>query len=241
MKFCISMITIDRGMVGRKNYLGETMESFLASGLWDSSVEFEFHLFDGGSEDRQYIRPWANMFNKIHYPTYRIAPKINAGRAMMIGADTDCDWVIFCEDDITVCKNFLKGAAAWLEKYAAEQYRVVALYCPYMEVTWNQEQGEPYWEYPVQSFYGTQCIAVRRGDAERIGHYVLSEKNFEQAGQGYDLIMKAWHKETYPDLQVLQASVPSFVQHIGEDSFINPGRFHACKSFPGNDWDALSL
>jgi hypothetical protein len=167
-------------------------------------------------------------------------PKINAGRALLAGSQYPSDYVFFVEDDISVCKDFLDGAVAWIEKNSRPEYRVITFYTPYREVEWAHGKGEHSWEYPVPSFYGTQALAMRREDAESCGRYLLCERIHNKGTPSYDLIMKDWHNITYPDNKFFQATVPSFVQHIGKDSYLLPGRYHACSSFQGADWSALS-
>lgn len=240
MKLAIVMITVDRAMLGRQNYFQRTMESFKRARLWESKTPFEFHIFDSGSKDTSFIAPWPKEPNvKLHTSWWRVPPKINAGRALLVGSELGADWVIFVEDDIVVCADFLDGVAAFIEKHANEKYRAVTFYTPYREVEHAKKRNEPFWEYPVKAFYGTQCLAFRTKDAESLGRYLLLDLKFEQNTPSYDLIMKEWMYHHHPDNPYFQATVPCYAQHVGEESFLLPGRFHSCGGFAGEGWSAL--
>jgi hypothetical protein len=243
MKIVIAMITINRAEFvddktrTGKNYINQTMESFERSGLWDSRTPFEFHLYDGGSKDFSFIDPkWLSLFKVIHTVPNRILPRENAGRALIDAVEYTNDYVIFVEDDIAVCKGFLDSAARFIERYMTEDYRVVSFYTPYREVAQAAKQNYSFWQYPVVCFYGTQALAIRACDAFSAGTHIANDT--EYSPQSYDLALKRWHTNNYPHLENFLSTVPSYVQHTGEDSALNPGRFHACDSFLGEQWSA---
>lgn len=237
------MITIDRTDRGRKNYFRQTMEQLARSGLWSSQTPFELHIYDSGSKSLDFMGIWPSASHvTVHASYFKLHPKINAGRALLAGSEYPCDLVVFLEDDILVCKDFLDGVAAFTLKHDRPDYRVFTFYTPYREVEWAHAKGEACWEYPLASFYGTQGFALRREDAASLGRHLMVETNYDPNTPSYDLIMKDWHKAAYPDSPYFLATVPSFVQHVGEESYLfdDVNRFHACGSFKGEQWSALS-
>jgi hypothetical protein len=236
MKICICMITIDRSEFGQENYFDRTMTSFDRSGLWTSDNPFEFHVFDGGSENESFIGKWVFEPIRIHSSSWRIPVNVNFGRALLSCLDHDCDWVFMCEDDIEVCKDFLDGAVEWIEKNARDMFRVITFYTPYVEIKKFYSVG-PYWSYPVKAFYGTQCLALRKSDAASAGAYIMADTKFSPGA--YDLILKEWHKEKYPENGFMQATIPCFAEHVGEGSVINPGRYHKSGLFLGESWSPI--
>jgi hypothetical protein len=234
MKINLAMISIDRSEAG-ENYFDRTMMSFDRSGLWQSRTPFEFHVYDGGSRDQSYLAHWKDKITYVHDSWFRMPAKTNFGRAMLGAANYDCDWVLMCEDDIGVCKGFLDGVTAFIERWADVRYRVITFYTPYREI--KESYGNvraPYWDYPVKDFYGTQCLAMRQIDAMMAGAYILADTKYSAGA--YDLILKEWHQTHYPDYPDMQATVPCFVEHMGKESVINPGRYHTSGLFLGEEW-----
>ena len=241
MKIVLAMITINRMEFdltdekrSGKNYINQTMQSLDRSGLWGSSTPYELHVYDGGSKDLSFIEPqWRNRM-QLHTIDKKILPRENCGRAIIDATNYGGDWIMFLEDDIAVCKDFLDAAASWIERNVNEQHRVLTFYTPYREVQEAVLRGVELWHYPVLAFYGTQAIAIRTSDAQSCGDHIHDD--VEYSPQSYDLSLKRWHMNNYPDHGHFLATAPCFVQHTGEDSALNPGRFHACQSFIGEDW-----
>ena len=236
MKIVIVMITKDRTAVGRKNYFSSTMESFEYSGLFCSHTPFEFHVFDGGSLSFSFLSPWdKHPALSIHKTLEACPPNENAGRALAFGGGlVGVDWVVFIEDDIEVCFNFLDGVSQWLCHYESNQYKLFTFYTPYREVEECYSRKVPVWYYPIQFFYGTQAFALRSEDAYSLGEFLI---HLPSPTSSYDLAIKQWAYENSSSNYFL-ASVPCFCQHVGKESllFTDPARFHQCGSYLGRDW-----
>lgn len=243
MKIIIVMITRDREEFNKKNYYNATMESFERSGLWTSSVEFEFHVFDGGSKNFDFMEKNKRSSRiKVHTLTEVPAPNVNAGRALwsgsQIGAIADGDFVLFVEDDIELCGDFLDSVGAWLKAHNRIDRRVFTFYTPYREVEEAFDARCTAWDYPVEKFYGTQCLATRLGDAASLGDFLMS---LPYATAGYDIEAQKWSKERYPYIDFFLASVPCFAQHVGRQSVLfGDDRFHHCgEAFKGENFSPL--
>lgn len=248
MKYAVGMLTFDRengeaivmeyGVMIRtydrqRNYLRETLADFERSIAGHPPVPYELHLFDSGSPDPHWLDGLPGVH---HFPTEKLTPNQNAVALMHGTAETDCEWILFMEDDISFCDDFLGSVDRWLTEYATEGRRVYTFYTPYHEVEKAFNRGESAWDYRIDKFYGTQCIAMRREDALAAAKMIEMRLLSWQSSKGYDLLIKDWAKQKWPGIHDFLASVPSFVQHVGEESSINSGRFHSCTSFQGPDW-----
>jgi len=157
-----------------------------------------------------------------------LLPCENAGRVLLLGAISGAPWVLYLEDDIDVCADFLDGVGTWLDEHAgppeADPYRVFAFgaaYTPQLEVM--VARGLAAWDYPVGAFYGTQAIALRAADARSLGEYWQSNpkvRGVTAPGQ-YDLMLQDWLRNRYLNGRIL-ASAPSFVAHTGRVSTLRP-------------------
>lgn len=157
-----------------------------------------------------------------------LLPCENAGRALLLGALSGALWVLYLEDDIDVCADFLDGVGAWLDEHAgpaeADPYRVFAFgaaYTPQIEAA--IARGLAAWPYPTDAFYGTQAVALRATDARSLSEYWQSNprvRGVTAPGQ-YDLMLQDWLRNRYLDGRIL-ASAPSHVQHTGRVSTLRP-------------------
>jgi len=222
------MRTINRAP--KTNYLDTTLKNLEQGGLFKSRIPFSFQIFDSGSEDLTYLKGIEGR-----YPVVRTKSRLsllgNAARALSQGSQQDCDFVIFLEDDIEVCSRWLESIDGWLSHYCSEAMRIAVFYTPYPDVLRCFKEKRPVWKYPSRAFYGSQCFALRRDDAESLSRYLSSVEC-----KGTDLIIKDWLNLTYPTNPFFYASCPSFVQHIGIDSSLGERKAHQCSSYQGQNW-----
>jgi len=148
-------------------------------------------------------------------------------------------WVLFCEDDLDVCGEFLDSVGRWLDEFAFPEYHAFPFGAAYPQVYQEARRGQFVWRYPVGAFYGTQCVALRRDDAARLANYWRTEPEVCDvwSPSAFDLMLADWHRKTYPEQPHLLASAPSFVQHIGRDSIATSKKqTHQFESWPGIFW-----
>ena len=229
MRYALGMLTFDRSPA--PNYLGETLANFFNSfKLYHES--FELHLFDSGSPDPAWLYGLPGVH---HFPERRLTPNENAVALLRGCSALECDWVIFLEDDIDFCADFLIGVDRWLEQHEREDRHIYTFHTPYREVLRAYERGQTAWDYPISGFYGTQCLAMRREVAAEAAEGLAKLTATWESAKGYDLILKAWARERWPDVHHFLASAPCFVQHVGLRSSIGSG-FHENQSWPGRQW-----
>jgi hypothetical protein len=231
MEYGVMVRTFDRGRV---NYLEQTLESFQRSIAPHALVSGSLHLFDSGSPDPAWLDGYPGVH---HFPERKLTPNENAVALMRGVAEVDCDWALFLEDDIIFCDDFLGSVDRWLTEHASPDRHLYSFYTPYKEVQNAAERGDTYWQYPIKNFYGTQCLAMRREDMLSAADGLELIMATWHSTKGYDLLLKAWAKETWPKIDYFLASAPSFVQHIGTESAISSAAaFHSNGSFQGEAW-----
>lgn len=164
---------------------------------------------------------------------------LNSAEALRFGASLGARWILFLEDDIDVCDEFIESVNLWLNENELRVDRHIFVFgANYSQVDEAYAHGRSTWDYGINWFYGTQAIAFRSEDAYDLSCY-LKENVFKRNldGTAYDLVMSDWARATWPQVNHFLASAPSFVQHIGRESIVNPKvKTHTFPSWPGPKW-----
>jgi hypothetical protein len=264
----VVMITADRSP--KRNYLRETIDNLKRGGVFESERLRSFtlllgqpikslrshaiELWSGGQvvdvQEAKYAATVCSLSHPVIPTDHRLLPCENAGRALILGAKLASahpqGWVVFLEDDIDVCADFLDSVGRWLDRHGSEPHNLSALYsfgCSYPQISYA---GGEVWCYPPFSFYGSQAIALRPQYAQAIGTFISSNPQIEHhdsteehrllSPAEYDLMISHWAASSMPG-HILSASIPSFVQHIGMDSSLSDRPFcHTFPSWPGREW-----
>lgn len=223
------MVTVDR--TPKPNYLAETLENLKRGGCRDSKHLLRIDLVSPDLEWASRALPGQNCMG-------RNPANLNVASALRFGADTGAPWTLFLEDDIDVCANFFDSAGAWLDDHARDDRRAYFFGANFGEVGDLAAKGIHAWDYPIDLAYGTQAFAVRSEDAASLADY-LEEHCYDLTPEGtrYDHLMRGWAKERWPEIDHFLASCPSFVQHTGRSSVIDPREVvHVFPSWPGREW-----
>lgn len=235
------MITVDRTSRGKTDYLPTTIENWAQSHKFGARLLHSFTVCDSGSP-----AGWSGFaFLKKYDITISYAPVggrlacQNAGHALIVGGLSGAPWVLFMEDDLDFCRDFLGSVGRFLDKYGHdERYRLFAFGAAYDQINQAVRNGDDCWPYPIDAFYGTQCFAIRAADAVSLGNYISSNPPIRTVNNpdAYDLMFHTWAKNLYPGNCFL-ASAPSFVQHIGRQSICTgKDETHRFESWPGREW-----
>lgn len=237
------MRTLDRRPA--TNYLGDTLAAWSRS--HSTGTPPELHLIDsGGSADLQgFIVDALNTAGapapRHFHPApdnVRLTNNQNALRALQIGhrAAPLADYLVHLEDDIDVCRDLDGSIRRWLRDYGGVASALYTFHTPYRQVRQRFLAGESIWEYPIRAFYGNQCWAMPMDLVPSAIRFLEKTIPTWNSGQGFDLLLKRWAQETWKGHEHFLASCPSFVQHVGEQSSLHPGRFHQNGSWPGRQW-----
>ncbi len=260
----VVVVTVDR-QPKAQNYLEATLDNLARAGVLASPRLHGLHIVDsGGSEawpdaaivlhpyrdGRHHVwrQPSDESVITVHRPGdgQRRTPNENVATALLVGAGTDARWVLFLEDDIDVCGWFLDSVGAWLDAHARDDRRVYAFGAAYQQILDVVTRGGTSWDYPVSAFYGTQAFAVRHADARSLAEWLFDHPRYlgdDGVGRDacYDLAIHRWSAARYPTLRFFLASAPSFVQHTGRSSVIQPRAVtHTFDSWPGRDWSYVN-
>lgn len=147
----VVMITVDRSP--KRNYLRETIDNLERGGVFTSERLRSFTLVLGQpitevSESYRYIDT-RSAFPMIS-AHQRLLPCENAGGALILGSKLASShpngWVLFLEDDIDCCADFLGSVGRWLDRYGDNPSWRSALYqfgCSYPQIcqTHKEECG----------------------------------------------------------------------------------------------------
>jgi glycosyltransferase involved in cell wall biosynthesis len=252
----------------QKNYLGDTLTSLRKSGLWESPIPFRLDIVDSGSKDEDnYFKEqvYSNVPSPLssHQLTvhrldqaelkkprpqwvsekegwFRRSRNANAVACLKVGIASGAPWVLFIEDDVEVCKDFLGSVDRWLHDHARRDRHLYSFCTPYKDVAKATMAGQQTWDFPIQAFYGNQALAFMRADAMLAASWIESRMQTWDTGQGFDLLLKEWAKARWPGVHHFLSSAPSLVQHVGQESSIHLGRFHQASGFCGTEWSYRS-
>jgi hypothetical protein len=237
---CIVLITTNRRPKGSINYLYKTMKNLKRGGVFNTDCEF--HIVDSGTNSEDTDFPFShiptNCFIKssqVDIPMKFRCANLNVARALEIGLSKK--WILFLEDDIDVIKDFVESVALWIEHHENKDIAIYPLAASYQSVIDAAKKGETSINYPHNNFYGTQGMLFRSKDIQGLIDYLREDpyrKNVD--GTAWDLIISEWSNKTSPVKHFI-TPVPSFVQHDGRSSIVNPRcKTHIFSSFPGNNW-----
>ena len=244
MKYLITIPCVNRAERGASNVLERTFESFEKSGMFESKINFKIVLLESGSKDTSYldfIQKYKEKYNtdiEIHYSTQVLNGTTNTFRMFVyIKKVIDyIDYVLWMDDDVFVCKNFIENADLWIKKYA-KNLPFTSLYAPYRTNLDNKHRFRH--NALIGSFFGTCCTVLRPYVADAVLKYwflpYFDQYNYNPDRRFRDCIMKE-----YPWYKIFFLSFPSLVQHMNIGSTIrkNPNsRGHEALYFYGEHVD----
>jgi hypothetical protein len=232
------MPTVDRSPGAQ--YLSQTLANLTRAGVFTSPRLHSMHLIDSGVGDWPYPALNGEPIS-VHRPAQRRGPSENCAEALRIGALTLAPWVLYLEDDIDVCADFLGSVGRWLddvERVASPS--VYKLTCNHVAMTLNPAKQRGWCTLPAAQTWSTVAMALRSDVAMNLSEW-LHERPLYTHENGrvdvaYDMEMHNWAASV--NISEFVISVPSFVQHIASNSAIRPGdrRIIRFPTWPGRDW-----
>jgi len=134
---------------------------------------------------------------------------------------------VFLEDDIDFIHGFDEAVDLFYRDCLGVESLILPLCANYGAV---MECRGMAWKYRVGAFYGTQAFIIEPEDAKNFINWAGTPKY----DQGFDIMLKEWAIES--GHHYFRTPYRSFVQHIGHNSLLNPGRFHDYPSWQGREW-----
>jgi len=154
----------------------------------------------------------------------------NGFEAIRVGVElSNGEPFVFLEDDVDFIDRFDEAAEAFYRDCAGLNHALLPLCANYGAVM--QCRGMA-WKYRVGAFYGTQAFIISSEMAKKFLDWATL--NPWRSSKGFDLYLKKWAESMGEEY--FRTPYRSFVQHMGKDSALHPGRFHDYPSWPGRDW-----
>ena len=237
------MVTCDRSP--SPNYIEQTLGNLTDS--WSTTTRLHsFTVFN--SKHDKWADSIVDQMGKVLLPKEpSLCPNLNVAAALDWHArDESVKWVLFLEDDIDVIGDFFDSVGRWLDKVSPlhPDISVFTLGSCHPHVQQALDGGFDYCTNPLQphgSFYGTQAVVIRRCACSSLAAYIRTHahdhKKDSPDGAGYDHLMVQWALNNMSHPAHFITPAPSFVQHTGRTSIINPrDETHTFPAFPGREW-----
>lgn len=231
MKFAITMRTNDRSP--GPNYLRETLDNARRAGILDDGRVVSFDIVPSHTETpalRSEVFPYRGEV-EVHSRVCRITPNGAATEAHVVADRHDADYVLFFEDDLDFCDDFIGSTERWLREHDDG-------ICPMFVLghVWpiNHRRSR---RLSARRFYGSQCYAVPSRTHGELVRWLIDNPKYKRGNQlldrCHDLRLAVWVQER--GCKELIAASPSFVNHIGKVSGMGcpPVKF---ASWPGREW-----
>ena len=247
INYLITIPCVNREERNAVNIIDKTFKVFEDAGLLEDSESYTLKivLFESGSNDLSYLnclKPYIEKYKdkiQIIYSNQKLNGVTNTFRMFQTIYSFNkqkIDFVMWMDDDILVCKNFMKNADTWIKNYANFSL-FSSLYVPYDSYFIN---GRKYVNSAnLPGFYGTCCTVFKPKLAEYVIPYWFNE-HFERFNYNPDTRFRDSLRKTFSNKKIL-VSFPSLVEHLNigsailQNKDINKG--HKAKLFVGLDKD----
>ena len=245
LKYLIAIPCVNRIERNAVNLIELTFESFRKSGLFDNNdIDFKIILFESGSKDVSYLNfiEKYNTNKNIHIFYSKTPLNGNSNTLRMFHiiskiAENSFDYVLWMDDDIYVCKNFIKNADIWIKNYA--NFSIFSsLYVPYNSYEIHNRKYVKLANLP--GFYGTCCTIFK----PRLAKFVIPNwynEHYDKFNYNPDTRFRDNIRKQFPNALRICVSSISLVQHmnigsaIKHKTVVNKG--HKCNNFVGEDND----
>ena len=235
--YIFAMTVCNRIESGGINHLDTTIASLRASGLWDSGIDFVLLLHDTGSKDQSYLDKYVGQENCIV-----VKPKEKLGQqdnmvAMLqyandnLGGSKD-DYVLFLEDDILFCDNFISNLDVWVKKHVVDEDIFQSFYVPYTQSQENIAKGIDE-QFLLRHFYGAQALGFKYHRLSSLLAWLKMSRSSNGKWTALnDLLIRAW-VETFGK-PTMKVSAPPLTQHLNTGSSLHTPT-HQAPNFTGKD------
>jgi len=249
LKYLIAIPCVNRLERNAVNVIERTFESFEKSGLFSSDIHIDIYLFESGSKDKSYL-DFLKKFKDMNGKYQKNIEIIDTNLQLNAVSNTlrmmyyinkykkkEYDFIIWMDDDIFVCKNFIKNADIWIKKYG--NFSIFSsLYIPYNSTQVNKCLALA----DISHFYGTCCTIFKPA----LSKYLLKNwynPHFEKFQYNPDTRFRDTVQLHFPTAKRICVSYPSLVEHMNIGSAIRYRKVehsgHKSKIFIGEDTDPL--
>ncbi len=246
LKYLFIMPCVNRLERNAIQVIDKTFENFEKNNLFDTieNVEWKFLLFESGSKDISYlnsISPYIEKYKDHIHIIYSKTP-LDGPKNIFRIFDTaskikdEYDFIIWMDDDILVCQNFLKNCDSWIRNYM--NFTIFgSLYSPYHSYNIPNFPNSPNCKQSyVRSYHGSCCTIFKPCLAKYITP-LFFKTNFLRNVIEPDLRFRESIMKFFPNIQFFLVSYPSLVYHLNIGSAIyghsNVKKGHQCREFIG--------
>lgn len=246
--FAVVMPTLDRSP--GPNYLSDTLASLARARVFDDPRIASFQLVDSGSLDgRAYLEcalrdQEGSVLRNLSWslPDIRRSLNLNVAHCLRIASQQGADWVLYLEDDIDVCSDFLAGLDLWLDDHELPDCVLYSLGSTSEQLAAAKDAPRTGAQLlPLRVFWGTQAILIRSADAYNLSCFLDDVQKYSASGDGSDVVMLFWSIIHHPDAVSFMVAYPSHVQHMGRESAVQADRFHEFTGWEGREWSYANL
>ena len=233
LRYLITIPCVNREERNAVNVIERTFESFEKSGLFESNIELSILLFESGSVNKSYLdflekykEKYCNNTNtntnikiQIIHSTTSLNGVSNTLRMFFYLSKlpkASYNFIIWMDDDVFVCKNFIKNADIWIKNYANFSL-FSSLYVPYNTTLISDKKYVSLFDLPA--FYGTCCTIFK----PELSNYVLPHwynDHFQKFEYNPDTRFRDSLKKEFPNVRKILVSSFSLVEHMNIGSAI---------------------
>jgi len=247
LKYLIVIPCVNREERNAINVIDKTFSGFEKSGLFTSDILVDIILFESGSENVDYLNfleeyktKYPNIKIGVIYSSFKLDGNSNTHRMFVTLTKSQYqtyDFIIWMDDDIFVCNNFIKNADAWIKSYA--NYSLFSsLYVPYDSFFIKNRKYIHHSD--IGKFYGTCCTIFK----PVLSKFVIpfwNDYHFIKFNYNPDTRFRDCLRRYFPQIQKICVSFPSLVEHMNIGSAIkmekNVKKGHKARFFIGEDKD----
>jgi len=250
LNYLISIPCVNRSERNAINVIDKTFISFENSGLFDTdnkNIDLTILLFESGSIDKSYldfvnvyIEKYPNIKINIMHSNLKLNGVSNTLRMFFYLSKlpkNTYNFVLWMDDDVFVCKNFIKNADIWIKNYA--NFSIFSsLYVPYRTFPIRNRKYIQLADLP--GYYGTCCTIFK----PELSKYVILNwynKHFEDFDYNPDTRFRDSVRRFFPQANKICVSYPSLVQHMNIGSAIRSKKVvhkgHKTNNFAGEEND----
>jgi len=260
LKYLITIPCVNREERSAINVIDKTLEEFEKSGLFESDISVDIMFFESGSNNINYlsfIEEYRKKYIKKITVNYSKTPLNAVSNTLKMFIyisklpEDKYDFILWMDDDVFVCKNFIKNADIWIKSYA--NFSIFSsLYVPYqsypVKIELNQNNNENNNKEINQNvhisrinhFYGTCCTVFKPKLAKHVIKNWYNQR-FELFEFNPDARFRECVRFIFPQIEYIYVSYPSIVEHMNIGSSIYRNRKinkgHKSKKYIGSDKD----
>lgn len=248
-QIAMTMVTTDRSVKQRKNYVYDTLKGLESAGVFSSPYYHSLTIHVDSANER-FVEKIENLtqFHEavtVRAHAHKAGSAGNAMRAHKEASQLDgVDWVMMLEDDLLIAEDFLETVVKWLQS-AEDTRRLVYQIGVWSEyVKHYQHNGGKSWfdfyghdepgkkifrlDGPTELMRGSQCYLMRQRDSARFATFIDSLMRGKKVDSliHHDMRIRQWlnslvQQSGENDIGYVRSPKPTtFVQHVGIESSV---------------------